>query len=448
MSVSGGNTTDIGARLRFMRIDGATGELLREFWTIVRPELPSILDGFYSHVISEPELARLVGNQTSRLKSAQSAHWERLFSGRFDEAYVQSIRTIGLTHNRIGLEPHWYIGGYAYVLNRLTAIAARAYRWKPKRLPAVLEAVNSTVLLDMNIAISVYQEALLADRKKRQDIVTDAIAGFDREMQSLLGNIGSSARGMEDTANTLAANASQTSKQSSAVAGASEQAAYNVQTVAAATEELSSSVAEIGRQVAESTRIAGDAVSQAGRAGTTVESLEERAQKIGEVVQLISSIASQTNLLALNATIEAARAGDAGKGFAVVASEVKNLATQTSKATEEIGQQITAVQEATRESATVIREIASTIRAINEIAAAIATTIEEQRAATQDISRNIQQASNGTQEVSANITGVSAAAAETGQSADRVLSAAAGLNQQSDRLRHQVENFFATIRAA
>ncbi len=218
--------------------------------------------------------------------------------------------------------------------------------------------------------------------------------------------------------------------------------------VASATEELSSSVLEIGRQVAESTRIAGRAVEQANHSGATIQSLAMAAQRIGDVVELINTIAGQTNLLALNATIEAARAGEAGRGFAVVASEVKALAEQTAKATGEIGQQILAIQEATRKSVGSIQEIGATIAAVNEITTTVAAAVEEQGSATAEIARNVQEAARGTQEVSNNIGGVSNAANETGHTAAQLLTAANELSQQSETLRSQVEGFFAIIRAA
>lgn len=445
-------TNDSGAdretRLRFMRINDETGALLREFWKVVEPALPTILDNFYRHVAAEPNLARMVGNDIPRLKAAQGSHWGRLFNGRFDDAYINGVRTIGLIHNKIGLEPRWYIGGYNLVLSLLQELAVKSYRRKSAKLSAVQTAVNAAVMLDMDFAISVYQEAMLTERQQRQDKMSSAIEDFDTKSKAALGAVAGAAGQVQSTANTLSGNAQQTSTQSTAVAAASEQASANVQTVASATEELSSSVAEIGRQVAESAKIAGQAVDQANRTNMTVQSLAASAEKIGTVVKLIQDIASQTNLLALNATIEAARAGEAGKGFAVVAAEVKNLANQTAKATEEIGQQIAEIQGATKESVGAIQEIATTITSINQIATTIAAAVEEQGAATKEIARNVQEAAKGTQEVSSNIGGVNKAAAETGQMASGLLSAAEELSRQSEGLRHEVEGFFATIKAA
>jgi methyl-accepting chemotaxis protein len=434
--------------MRFMRIDARTGELLREFWKVVEPALPTVLEGFYQHITKEPQLTRMIGSEIPRLKAAQGSHWARLFNGRFDHEYMQGVRTIGLIHNKIGLEPRWYIGGYNFVLSQLATLAVRQYRWKPGHLSSVLTALNCAVMLDMDLAISVYQEAMLAERQKRQDKLTAAIEGFNNQMRVALDSVGGSAANLQNAANVLASNAEESSRRSTAVAAASEQASTNVQTVASATEQLSSSVSEIGRQVAESTRIAGKAVQQAKQSSATIQGLATAAQRIGDVVELINTIAGQTNLLALNATIEAARAGEAGRGFAVVASEVKALAEQTARATGEIGQQILAIQGATNESVGSIQEIGATIASVNEIATVIAATVEEQGNATAEIARNVQQAARGTQEVSSNIGSVSQAASETGQTASQLLAAANELSQQSDTLRSQVEGFFANIRVA
>jgi methyl-accepting chemotaxis protein len=442
------SSQDREIRMRFMRIDSRTGELLREFWKVVEPALPQVLDGFYQHVTAEPQLARLVGNDISRLKAAQGSHWSRLFNGRFDHEYMQGVRAIGLIHNKIGLEPRWYIGGYNFVLSQLTTIAVRHYRWRSRRLLEVLTAVNCAVLLDMDIAISVYQEAMLLERQKQQDKISSAIRDFDGQMKIVLNTLGGSATNLQSAANTLAANAEQSTKQSGAVAAGSEEASANVQAVASATEELTSSVREIGRQVSESTRITGRAVEQANQSGASMQGLAEAAQRIGAVVELINSIAGQTNLLALNATIEAARAGDAGRGFAVVASEVKALAEQTAKATDEISQQILAIQAATNQSVNSIQEIGATIASVNEIATAIAAAVEQQGMATAEIARNVQEAARGTQEVSSNIAGVSQAASETDRTGTRMLSAANEISQQSDLLRTSVEGFFAAMRAS
>jgi methyl-accepting chemotaxis protein len=271
---------------------------------------------------------------------------------------------------------------------------------------------------------------------------------FERGVRASLDSLSGAASEMQATSRGMSSTAIEASQQATSVAAVAEQASVNVQTVAAATEELSSSVSEIGRQVTQSTEIAGQAVAEANRTNVTVQGLSAAAQKIGDVVKLISDIASQTNLLALNATIEAARAGEAGRGFAVVANEVKSLASQTAKATDEISAQVGAMQGATTEAVQAIEGIGRTIGSINEITSAISAAVEEQGAATQEIARNVQEAALGTGQVSSNIAAVNSAAEKTGSASSGVLASAEQLSKQAATLRADVDRFLANIRAA
>ena len=270
---------------------------------------------------------------------------------------------------------------------------------------------------------------------------------FEGAVGEIIETVSSASTELEASAGTLTSTAERSQELTTMVAAASEEASTNVQSVASATEELTSSVNEISRQVQESARMANEAVDQARKTNDRVGELSKAAARIGDVVELINTIAGQTNLLALNATIEAARAGEAGRGFAVVASEVKALAEQTAKATGEIGQQITGIQAATQESVGAIKEISGTIEKLSEISSTIAAAVEEQGAATQEISRNVQQAAQGTQQVSSNITDVQRGASETGSASSQVLSAAQSLSGDSNRLKLEVGKFLNTVRA-
>ena len=292
------------------------------------------------------------------------------------------------------------------------------------------------------------QAAERAAREARAAAVERLIGGFEGGVGEILRTVASAATELDSTARSMAAIAEETSRQATASAAAAEQTSANVSTVAAASEEMTGSLQEISRQVVRSTGIAGQAVEQAGRTNDTVRGLADAAGRIGEVVGLIQSIASQTNLLALNATIEAARAGEAGKGFAVVASEVKNLATQTARATEEIAAQISAMQAVTTGAVADIRGIGGTIGEMNEITTTIAAAVEEQSAATAEISRNVAQAAAGTAEVSGTVVQVTQAAGQTGAAASQVLGASGELARQAEALRREVERFLAGIRAA
>ena len=289
-------------------------------------------------------------------------------------------------------------------------------------------------------------ERVAAERRRRD--MLELANQFEAAVGEIVETVSSASTELEASASTLTATAERAQKVTTMVAAASEEASTNVQSVASATEELSSSVNEISRQVQESARMAHSAVDQARATNDRFGELTKAAARIGDVVELINTIAGQTNLLALNATIEAARAGEAGRGFAVVASEVKALAEQTAKATGEIGLQISGIQAATQESVGAIKEIGGTIEKLSEISATIASAVEEQGAATQEISRNVQQAARGTQQVSNNINDVQRGASETGSASSQVLSAAQMLSGDSNRLKLEVGKFLNTVRSA
>ena len=271
---------------------------------------------------------------------------------------------------------------------------------------------------------------------------------FHAAVGEIIQTVSSASTELEASAKTLTDTATNTQQLSSMVEIASGDASRNVDSVAAATEEMTASIAEINRQVQESNRIASDAVQQAEITDARINELSKAATRIGDVINLITSIAEQTNLLALNATIEAARAGESGKGFAVVAQEVKTLATQTSKATNEISSQIAGMQVATQESVSAIKQIGVTIGRISEIALVIAASVEQQGSATQEIVRSVQGAAESTGQVASNITEVNKGANETSSASSQVLSSAQSLSGESNRLTLEVDRFLETVRAA
>jgi methyl-accepting chemotaxis protein len=277
--------------------------------------------------------------------------------------------------------------------------------------------------------------------------VGEFVAFADNNVRAIVENVATAASDMHQGAETMSQASGTLSGRATSAAAATEESAVSVQTVAAAAEELTASVDEISRQVTHSSEIARNAVHRVEETNTTVKSLADVGKKVGEVVQLINDIASQTNLLALNATIEAARAGEAGKGFAVVATEVKALASQTSKATVEIGEQVQAIQSISTETVDAMEKIGGVIREMNEIAGTIAAAVQEQGAATQEIARNIQQAAEGTREVSSNIIGVMQHATDSGTHSQQLLARASDLSTQAEGLNEEVKIFLVKLRA-
>jgi len=286
----------------------------------------------------------------------------------------------------------------------------------------------------------------LKEAEERQRVRLQLANDFEASVGQVVNAVSSAAEELQVTAQSMSALSEETSSQAGTVAAAAEQSSANLGAVSAATEELTSSILEINRQVRLSSEIAAKAVTRGQAANETMTELTRSMARIGEVVELIKSVADQTNLLALNATIEAARAGEAGKGFAVVADEVKNLASQTTRATEDIREQIAAIQRETQMAATGIAEIARVIHENDEVVTSIAGAMEEQGATTQEIARNVEQAATGTAEVSHNVNSLNAAAEETGSASGQVLGAARELSRNAGLLSREMQSFLQKVR--
>ncbi len=438
-------------RLAFNQIDDGTCEVIRQHKEFVMGELPAILDTFYDHVANYPD-TRAFFSSRDHMKAAQAAqlrHWSTIMDGRFDATYEASIRRIGETHHRIGLDPCWYIGGYNALISGLLKVISEKLPVPQKGLfnrgasatgdakTELLIAINRVALLDMDYAISVYIDAGRRDLGKLASTVVD-----------MATTVVDTTHLLEGAADQLSSTAQSATDRTAAVAAAAEQASANVRAVASAANQLSASVQEIGQQVQTSSHVAGKAVTAVQETSNKVRDLSDAAKQIGTVVDLISNIARQTNLLALNATIEAARAGEAGKGFAVVAQEVKTLAAQTGKATAEIGGQISAIQSATSEAVSSIEAITELISNMSGVTTTIASAVEQQGAATTGIARNVEDAAQGADEVASNTTGLTDAAASTKSAAEQVAGSAKDIAAKAHELRELATGFVDKAKAA
>jgi methyl-accepting chemotaxis protein len=439
-------------RLDMLEIDEPMRATLREMRPFFAKSLPGILKRFYDMVRQhEPSCGIFKDGAMQEAVRMQLQHWDLIAGGDFGLAYLSSIARFCEFNQRAGVLPQWYIGCRQMFIAKelMKAVetevqvprfgqAAQAARDKKALM---LNALAKANMLDSENLVAVY---FGSNRQARKDTIAQASERF----RAIITSLSAASGDLEKTARTLTDNADNTTRLASVVANASENASNNVQAVASATEELASSVREISSQVQESSRVALSAVKQADETDGRINALSQAASRIGDVIKLITSVAEQTNLLALNATIEAARAGDAGRGFAVVAQEVKALASQTAKATDEIGIQIAGMQTATQEAVGSIKMISSTIGKISEITSAISAAIEEQGAATQEISGNIQRTASGTSEVAGTIAEVSQGATQTGAASNQLLSSAKQLSVSTASLQAEIDGFLKSIAAA
>jgi methyl-accepting chemotaxis protein len=453
-------TAETGARtsltheekLGFFVLNPETRETLKELRGIFDAYLPAAIDDYYAAARRWPGFSTYFNEATiPASKERQIRHWRTVAASDFGPEYREIAETSGRARAKLGLETQWYLAGQSFIMTKMlegvveatsSGLFRRGSAEEQKRL---IRAIVRTFMFDLFTSLSFFLEHKDQERRDERAAIAE---GFEREVLGVVEAVAAAAGRMSQTAQAMSSTADATSQRSAAVAAAAEEATSNVTVVAASAEEMGRSVQEIAEQVTRSTHIAGQAVGRAEATNETIGQLSIAADKIGAVVSLISDIAEQTNLLALNATIESARAGEAGRGFAVVAAEVKSLATQTAKATEDIGKQIQEMQAITRRSVEAIAAIRATIDEINAVSASVSAAVEEQSAATQEIARSTQEAAKGTQVVSANIAQVLAGAQQTGEASGDVVEATKDLGRQAGALKEQVARFLASVRAA
>ncbi len=438
--------------------DFISGQYARAFEKIAKLSLDAHVHAFTTMAGVGREFAELT-DQVVSAKAADRAAIMTDSKATMDATQAQSL-ALGGGAFAFGLLLAWIVA--RSIVRPVTGMTAAMTRLAGGDLAVEIPALgNRDEIGEMAQAVQVFKgnaiekerlQLAQEEQKQRADAERKAALRqmadtFEAQVGVVVEAVSAAAVQLQGTSKQMAASATETSSQATTVAGASEQASGNVQTVAAATEELASSINEIAVQMERSQSVADRANGEARHTSDLIQRLSENVASIGEIVALINSIASQTNLLALNATIEAARAGEMGKGFAVVASEVKNLASQTAKATEEIAGKIAAVQGGTTDAVQAIGSIARVITEMSQISSSVASAVQEQTAATGEIARNVEQAALGTQEVSRNIAEVEAASRETGRAAEQTNEAATELSRQGGVLRQEVRRFLDQVRA-
>ncbi len=439
---------ELAARLANYALDDNARRMLRDIGRTVMPQIDRALDQVIAGAANLPRVAAVYAAHGEDIRRIEKAQFAALFEAGFDTAYLDACRRTVERETSYGFEGRARINCGAAVFRVAMETMGRAFRFSVTGLAERSRVLSQAIFFDIANTSTVFLE--MADRKNaaRRQAIDSAIADFDGAIGQVVDAIKTASGSLTDTTATLQRTAADTLERMASASAASEETARSVKVTEAATEELSASIREIGDQTSRGLSMARSAVADTERTDAAIRSLNEAAERIGSVVELISKIAAQTNLLALNATIEAARAGEAGNGFAVVAAEVKALASQTTRATGDISQQVTAIQEATKGAVGEIASIAHSIQELTEVATSIASAVDQQSATTREIADSVHTVAGNTGRATEEFRSIEQSAGESAVSVGEIGKWTENLSQRARDLETRVARFFASVRAA